>query len=323
MKVRKKGRILDWIKKRKKIIIAVSIVWVVVILINYVVGNQKPIIIDTPKTTYEPNTPIISTKYDVPKKEQDNIINIIDEFIDNCNNKEYDKAFKLISEDCKNIIFHNNINEFKEYINNLFDEKKIYDIQNLSNDKNLYIYRLRLLDDFLAKGVKSKSELQYKQQEISLSKVNNEFKISILNFIKSNNLNKEYDDEYINVKINNSEVYYDCEVYNVTIKNKSDKTVVLCDNLQGEEILLNIGNETREVREDSIYAGDINLDVVIKPNETKEFRFKFVKFFDEYASSVSIQFDKVRVFEKYTGKPENLEEELNNAVKKYAFEITF
>lgn len=323
MKVRKKGRILDWIKKRKKIIIAVIIVWAVIVIINYVIGNQKPVTIDVPKTTYEPNTPIISTKYEVPQKEQGSITDIIDEFINNCNNGEYDKAYKLISDDCKNIIFNNNIDEFKEYINNLFDEKKIYDIQNLSNDKNMYIYRLRLLDDFLAKGVKSKSELEYKEQEIALSKVNDEFKISVLNFIKSDNLDKEYDDEYINVKIKNVEIYYDCEVYNVTIKNKTDKTIVLCDNLQDEEILLNIGSETRQLRADSIYAGDVDLDVVLKPNETKEFRFKFVKFFDEYLTSSSIQFDKVRVFEKYTSKAENLEEELKNAVKKYAFEITF
>lgn len=323
MKVRKKGRFFNWLKKRKKIIIAVLIVWAVIVIINYVIGNQKPVVIDVPKTTYEPNTPIISTKYEVPKKEQSSITNVIDEFINSCNNGEYDKAYSYISDDCKNIIFNNNIEQFKEYIKNLFDEKKIYEIQNLSNDKNMYVYNLRLLDDFLAKGVKSKSELQFKEQEISLSKINNEFKISILSFIKSNNLDKEYDDEYINVKLKNVEIYYDCEVYNVTIKNKTDKTVVLCDNLQGEEILLNIGSEVREVRADSIYAGDIDLDVVLKPNEEREFRFKFVKFFDEYASSVSMQFDKVRVFEKYTGKLENSEEELKNAVKKYAFEITF
>lgn len=321
MKVRKKGRIISWIKKRKKIIIAIFIIWAVIFIINLVIGNRKPIEIDMPKTTYEPNTPIISTKNTVPEKEQDNITDKIDEFINYCNNREYDKAYSYLTDDCKKVIFNDEIDNFKNYIDNLFDEKKIYYVQNLSNDKNLYIYRLRLLNDYLAKGVKTKSQIKYKEQEITLTQINDEYKISMVNFIKSNNLNKEYDDSYLNLNIKNVEIYYDCEIYNVTVKNKTDKTIVICDNLQSEEILLDIGTEKREVMDDSILIGEKNLNVVLKPNETKDFRFKFVKLFDEYANSSSMQFDKVRIFDKYTGKEENLEEELNNAIDKYAFEI--
>ena len=64
----------------------------------------------------------------------------------------------------------NTLDGFKSYVDELFDEKKIYNIQNYSNVDNVYVYRIRLLEDILATGTTDGYE--YKEEKIAIQKEN-------------------------------------------------------------------------------------------------------------------------------------------------------
>lgn len=322
MKVRKKGRLLKWLKEKKWIIIIIAVIWVSIGAINYFLSKIKHDEIEFPLTSYSPNYPIISDEYTVPEKEQDNIEVFIENFINLCNVKEYEQAYNMINDECKESVFNNNIEEFKQYIDNVFDTKKIYCIQNLSNDADTYVYDIKLLEDYLTLGINSTYDIYYKNQEISLQKVNGEYKISIQSFISKKEIEEQHEDEFINIKIDKVENYYSTEEYTVTITNNSDYIVVVNNNLEEEEILLDIGKDKREVYKDVFNFLAEDLEIILNPHEEKTYNISFMKYFDEYAESQKLIFNKVRVFKEYTGNEETYEtDKLNNIYREYAIEI--
>ena len=168
MKVRRKGKFLKWLKEKKNIIISIVVIWLIIIAVNFYIGSTKDAdkLIKNQALTYgNIHTPAISSKYKVEVDTED-IDNIIEDFIKFCNNKEYENAYNLLTDGCKEVLFFNDIENFKKYIDEIFNSYKIYDIQNLSNGKNAYIYRLRLFDDFYSEGVNSLNDINYKEQQI-------------------------------------------------------------------------------------------------------------------------------------------------------------
>lgn len=324
MKVRKKGKILKWLKEKRKIIITIVIIWLTVIAINFYIASIQDadkLIKNQSLTVGDVHAPAISSKYKV-KAETKDIDSKVEEFIKFCNTKEYENAFNMLTTGCKEVIFKNNIDEFKSYIDELFDTYKIYDIQNLSNGKNVYIYRLRLFEDFYSKGITSLDEISYREQQIVLTESNGELKISIANFIDKKDINKSFSDDNIYINVQNVETYYDSEVYTVQISNPTGSTLVLCDNMESQEILLDITSEKRDIYNQDIIPSDTNIKVVLKPYETKTYRMKFLKFFDEYVDSKSIIFNKIRVYGNYKIDEETFKP-IEEPITQYSAEIKF
>ena len=105
-----------WRKNKPKIIIAL-LIWLVIIVINYILKNFKQE--ELPKTTYEPHIAIMDNS-EVPEKLQDPIENLIDKYINYCNNKEYENAYTMISSNCRNALYPD-IESFKKYIDSIFN----------------------------------------------------------------------------------------------------------------------------------------------------------------------------------------------------------
>lgn len=141
-------KIRRFIKKNRKKVIFVIITVAIIIAINYILKNMPEE--EIPKTTYEPNVAVMDES-EVPKKWHSEIENRIKTFVDYCNNKEYQKAYDMISDDCKDAIYPV-IGDFKEYVDKRFQVKRIYSIQNFSNISKQYIYDVNFMSDFMATG---------------------------------------------------------------------------------------------------------------------------------------------------------------------------
>ena len=263
-------KIRRFIKKNRKKVIFVVITVAIIIAINYILKNMPEE--EIPKTTYEPNVAVMDES-EVPKKWHSEIENRIKTFVDYCNNKEYENAYNMISDDCKSALYPV-LNDFKVYVDKRFQVKRIYSIQNFSNISKQYIYDVNFMSDFMATG-STGTNYGYVQEKFVFTEDDNSLKFAIGGFVRTNILDAFVEDENLKIVTKKKNVYYDHETYTVDITNKTDYPIVLGDGTGEDEIAISVNEQLRE--ETNINA----VNVVLQPNESRTFTFVFEKYCDD------------------------------------------
>lgn len=305
-------KIREFFRKYKYIIILVIIGFAIVITVNEFFKEYKAPVI--PQTLYNPNKPIISEGEEVPQEEQEPIQKLFDEYISYCNKKEYENAYNMLSTKCKEVVYPT-IEDYKRYIDAVFDQKKIYNIQNMSNIDEAYIYRIRYLNDILATGLTEGEEVWYDEDIVTVVTENEQKKLNIREYIKTDELNRVYENEYMKIEIEDRDVQYEAETYHLKISNRSEYIIVLSDFTEPNEVVIQAGGMI------SSYEKEYNNKIVIKPGQTGYYTLMFDKSYDLSSKTQSMKFNKVRILKSYTGKEETKEEELKNAEAVYSLEI--
>ena len=256
--------------------------------------------------------PIVNPENKASESDKDKIEKVIADYFDYCNNKEYEKAYILLNDDFKNLYFKN-INRFKTYIDKIFTTKKMYKIDNYSNFDNLYVYKINILNDLLASGG-TDDDSETLSDKFVFKKENGEFKISLNGYCGQEDLNIISEDDYMEVNILNRRIYYDRETYVVQYKNKTNNYIVLANGQENEEIGINIQGRLK-------FADTLESNMVILPNEITTKTINIEKYADNGKQTTQYILNAIRVLPKYSGNPDNLETEMNNAVKKYSMTI--
>lgn len=301
-----KLKIHNFLKKYGKIIGIVICVWVTIILINgllKVTDNKKE-----PSTTYEPHVSIMDQSSSSPKKVQKAMEDFIEEYVEYCNNGEYEKAYNMISEECKDYAFKT-LTEYKDYVQNKFNKEKIYSIQNYSNYNGKYIYSVKLYDDILATGLTNSNYMYQEEKIVASYDKDRNVVFSVGNFIEQQEILSVQENDYVKIDVRSKIVKYNFEIYNVKITNKSEKTILIKNNQINNEVLLNLSNEYRK----EISSNNI----ILEPEESKTINIGFEKFYDDGVDSKSIIFNSIRVVDNYI--EENPNED--NAVHKFSMEL--
>lgn len=303
-------KIRDFLRKHRKKIVIILIAWAVIIAVNYFLKNRETI--ELPKTTYEPHSPIMDNTDSVPESYKQPINNLINDFFEYCNNREYENAYNLLSSEYKSI-YCPNIEDFKEYVNNNFESKKIYNIQNYSNLNKTYVYNVRILNDILASG--TTDEYTYSEDKFVVKEEDGILKLALNGYCGTEDVNILAESDYLNIRILKKEVTYDQVTYTVEFKNKSQYFIVLEDGTEESEISLKVVDEKRKEQS----ADGSNLILLPKVTETRE--LTFTKFFYDGQTASSLDFDAIRVLPVYSGKKENAEKEKEKAIKLYSLSI--
>lgn len=299
--------IKNFFKKYGKIILIGFAIWLIIFIINQ---NLKKLPNEIQiNTSYEPYTPVIDSGGNVPEKYQEKINTTIDNYFNYCNNKKYENAYNMLTEDCRNYLY-GDLSLFKEYVDNIFNTNKTYNIQNYSNVDGVYIYDINIIDDIESTGTTGKYE-PYKEK-IALRIENKEFKISNQGFIESKDYNIISEDDYIRVTVKSKDVSYRKEGYNLTIQNKTDKYIDIIDNSINAEVTLNLGDQKRTVTNYS------NAMLVLNPNATTDVVFIFDKFYDDKKNPKQISLETIRILDNYTIGLENTSEQ---AERMYSYNI--
>lgn len=115
---------------------------------------------------------------------------IIEGFVQACNNKDYSKAYNMLTDDCKNIVFNGTMDSFvRNYCDLIFKTSKTYKLEGWLNKTDGMTYKMTYLEDnILATGGISDG-LNYTDY-ITITKENGENKLSIYSFINSYNTEK-------------------------------------------------------------------------------------------------------------------------------------
>lgn len=301
-----KLKIHKFLKKYGKIIGIAICIWLTIILINKLLkmsNNKKE-----PSTTYKPHVSVMDQSSSSPKKVQRSVEEFIKEYVDHCNNGEFEKAYNMISDDCKEYVFRN-LTEYKEYIQNKFNDKKIYSIQNYSNYKGKYIYSVKLYDDILATGLTNSAYMYQEEKIIASYNKKGEVVFSVGNFIEQEEILSVQENEYIKADIKRKIVKYGFEIYDVKFTNKTENIILIKNNEIDNEILLNLSSELRkEITTNSI---------ILEPEETRVISIGFEKFYDDKINSKSIIFNSIRVLNEYIENNPNED----NAIHKFSMEL--
>ena len=308
-------KIIEFIRKHKYKIYIGLIILTVIIAVNMILGKVKDS--QPPSSIYDAHNPIVSGSKVSSKKQQNKIESTIKEYMDFCKSKDYESAYNCLSNNCKEYKFKNKLENFKSYIDAIFDGNKVYSIQDYSNKDNIYIYQVSIFEDIMASGMNNKDSEHTEEEKIVLTKNGDNYDLAVSGLIKVEDEDAVAEDDYMKISVQKKITYYDKIVYKIKVKNKTNNIIILDKNNEKNYIGISLREEYRnEIK--NIYA---NNEKVLRGGQTKEFDLEFPVYFDEEKQPTAIVLNKICILEKYTGIEDNWEKELENAIKAYSLKI--
>lgn len=277
----------NFCKKNWKVIVIIAIIWIGIIIFNNYLKNKPEEIKLT--NTYNPDNPVIDTSENIPDNKKEEVNTLIDSFFNYCNTKQYQNAYNMLTEDCKNYMYSNSLSEFMEYVDTIYTNNKIYNLQNYSNMEDIYIYNITILDDIMSTG--TTGGYQTYTEKIAVVEENDTLKISNQGYMGKKYFNNLYaEDNYLKIKVLNKNMSYKREEYEVEITNKTDGYILIGNGQTANEITLNLGDQTRPALD------IVNNNILLAPGQTGTYYLLFDKYYDDGKNLKEMNFNLIRVY---------------------------
>lgn len=309
-------KVLQFLRKNAKVIFVVVCIWAVVFLVNLYLKNYKPPV--DLQTTYEPHVSVMDETEKVPQKVSNQVEEMLDTYMKYVLEGNVESAYNMLSEECKENSFDNQLNAFTTYVLNKVGDAKRYVIQDYSNDGNTYIYQVKYTDDFLATGLTNTTYSFTEEKIVFKKQKDGTLSMAVGSFVDYEEIHNVAENQYLKVEVQAVQKFYGYEMYTVKMTNRSDETVVIADGQEENEIFLTL--ESKDVR------SVMNVTkLVLEPGESTIQKMQFQKFYDNEDEASSLTFGSVRVMEQYSGienVPEEVRQaEIQNAVAKFSVNI--
>ncbi len=251
--------------------------------------------INANNTSSTENNTVISDKsaitgQNVSSKQLSTDTNTINNFINYCNQKDLEKAYSMLTEDCRSQIYTTLDTFTKAYYNDVFNgQKKTCTIENWFGNT----YKVNIYDDMLATGKETKYS---KQDYITIETENGENKLNINNYIGHKDINKTTTNDNITVQVESRDTYKEYEEYTIKVRNDKDKTIQL-DTIQSPKTLY---LEDEKGVKYNYYSNELTDSMLtIEAGHSKEMT---IKFYSTYTSSKKIRrivFSNLKVIDGY------------------------
>jgi len=269
-------------------------------------GNSST---NTSTTISEPNTSVI-TGEKVPKNDNKANLNVIKEFIEYCNNGQIDKAYNMLTNECKELIYPS-----LEYFNNNYYKKifyinRMYSLENWYSDMGLYTYYVKYTEDVLASGNVNSSD--NKGDYITVVKSEEGYKLNISNYVgrQGKERARVKTREYGTITINWIDMYMDYTIANISIKNNSNNTICLDTKKDIDTMYM---YDENAVRYTSFLNEIAQEQLIIRKGMTNTINIKFNKIYNPEREISGIVFsDVVLNYDNYISKVENKKKDLVN-----------
>lgn len=285
IKLYNQNRYMIWIV----VLTLIAIIALIQILNNFTLerknaqNNQNTIIANTINKNYSVIT---------GKEIKEEISNIIDQFINYCNNQEVEKAYELLSDECKEVLYPTLEGFTKNYYNKLFNKKKTYFYQGWITNNGNYTYKVDFTEDMLATGTAAQTSiLDY----YTVIKDNDNYKLNINKFIGIRDINKTEIRENIIINIKRKRVYMDYETYEIEVKNNSKGEIIL-DGLQDTDTVY-----IEDDKEQKYYWTSHEIleeDISIRQAKSKQIEIKFNKKYQPTKEAIKIVFSDIILNDK-------------------------
>lgn len=236
----------------------------------------------------------------IDEKKLEKQVNLIEKFLDLCNNKEFEKAYELLSQECKQNVF-NSYDIFKKvYCDKIFTSKKTYTMENWAEST----YKVRIAEDILATGQTSTNGTAI-QDFITIVTNEGQNKLNINNYIGKTDIQASNTKDDITIKVLEKNTYKDYEIYNIEVINNSKNTIYLDD---GEETSTLYVQDSNGVKYEATTNELIYSTLKVKQRQTIKYSIKFNNIYNSKRQIKSLVFDKLILnYDKYIKNKEDYE----------------
>lgn len=274
------NKLIRWYNSNRKVIFSVIIAIIFIIMIVNVLNEMSR---EKLKRKNEPHSAIkteeiisntINVKNDKSSisgqeitNEQKETLKTIDEFATYCNNKEVDKAYEVLSNDCKKELYSTKEIFEQNYYNKIFKgkERRIV-VENWTGD----IYKVKFKEDAMSTG--KFEDISTIQDYITIINEDGKNKLNINGYVGKKTINKVGKNEDILIKVIESNQYMDYEEYAFEIVNNSNNTVYLKDKNLADTLYLEDKNGIKY----QAYSHELTSpELKVGPKEKKSIKIKY------------------------------------------------
>lgn len=333
-------------QNRRRIWMAILIIVSIIIgvrLLNYVykITSEKKVKIQentVGSIDYEDSGYSIMTQTELSQTNKQENNDIIDEFINYCNNKEVEKAYDMLTDECKELLYPDINAFFNNYCNSIFKNKKSYTKELWFSENRMATYKMSIVEDALSTGkVKTNKAVE---DYYTIVKVDKQKKINISNYVGRKEQKKTIQHEDLKIELLYTDSYIDYEINTFKITNYSDKIIALDSKettkgtyLEGtkntkyysysHEMELNIPSDTvqsqENTQEDNAKIKEYNLPtkiITVEPNTSKVITIKFNKLYNPDREIKSIVFsDCILDYGEYIKNKNTYKDRINLEIK--------
>lgn len=207
------------------------------------------------------------------------MLDIIEQFAEYCNNGNVEEAYNLLSAECKDEMYKT-LNDFKvSYYDQVFaGEKKSISVENWSAN----IYKVTIQKDILSTGIYTDEDTLQDYMSV-ITDENNNYKLNINGYLGREDINLTEVQDNIEITVLRANTYKDYQTYTFKIVNNSDNTILLDDKSNINSMYLEDENGV----EYSAYTHEISdAELVIPSGQTREIE---IKYYNKYISSRQIE----------------------------------
>ncbi len=224
-------------------------------------------------TTISETDKSMVSKDKISKEEDKRNTDIVKEFVGYCNNREIEKAYNMLSDECKSLNYPN-LETFQEnYYKRIFYIYRMYNLENWYSNVNMVTYYIKYTEDVLATGnTESKDN---KADYITVINKDGKYYINISSFVGRETLGKSKTENGVTLTVNWVDSYIDFSIVNMSIMNNTDKVICL---------------DTKEDNE-SMYLYDINgvkYTSFLNENATEQ-----LVIYRNINNSINVKFNKI------------------------------
>ena len=214
------------------IVCTIALIIVIIQILNNLVAQDREariqnILSVTPvptdnKTIYQNSTSVL-TGEKVQNIGQDT--EVIKEFVKYCNDGEIEKAYNMLTADCKTRIYPS-LEYFKKvYFDRIFTDKRMYQLENWYSTRNFTTYYIRYTEDVLSSGNISAESNQ--GDYITVVNQGDRKELNISSYVGASNINRSSTVDGVTVTVSKIHYYMDYTVLTLKVRNNTQNAICI------------------------------------------------------------------------------------------------
>lgn len=250
-------------------------------------GNKEQETTSNNVVSYRNESESMVTGGKVSNLYSDEIGEFINQFFTYCINHEPQKAYDMVSDSTKQVLYQTEELFEKNYYKNKFSGNKQFSFQSWSRADTLYIYQVRIFDNMLATGQTSDN---YIEEYVTVTVEGGSYKLNLNSYLGRKQLNANNEDDNLSMQVVMVDRYLDYEVYTLNIQNKTDRTLLLDTKRDTDScyVVDSLGN-----RFEAFLYENSDEDLEFAPKQMKTLQIRFSDAYREGLQIKSINFTDI------------------------------